>query len=169
MGQKNRHLDKILWLLYEHPEKAFTVREIAKHTKIPKSSVQQYLQDLKKQHFVNAENKIINSLLMKIKKINHFVEKIVSSGLLECLIAELNPSCIILFGSIRKGESVKESDIDIFVESALKKKLKLTSFEKELAHSIQLFVEPDIHNLPPQLFNNVVNGIKLYGSFKVKK
>ena len=52
---------------------------------------------------------------------NYFMEEIVKSGLVDYLIENLNPSCIILFGSIRKGDSVGESDIDIFVESFVKK------------------------------------------------
>ena len=168
MGLKYEKVDKVLELFYEHPQKSFTVREIAISSKIPKSTVQKYLLFLKKEKFVDKENRAGTSLQFKIKKINFYTEKIATSGLIDELIAQLNPSCIILFGSIRKGDSVKESDIDIFIESPFQKKIKLTFFEKKLGHSIQLFVEQDIHNLPPQLFNNVVNGIKLYGSFKVK-
>jgi predicted nucleotidyltransferase len=80
----------------------------------------------------------------------------------------LNPSCIILFGSIRKGESDKTSDIDIFVESSVKKSLDLSKFEKKIGHKIDLFIESDLKNLNSNLFNNVINGIKLYGSFKIK-
>ena len=51
--------------------------------------------------------------MFKIKKINYFIERIVASGLIDFLVENLNPSCVILFGSIRKGESVRESDIDL--------------------------------------------------------
>jgi len=102
------------------------------------------------------------------KKINYFAEKILTSGLVDELVTKLSPSCIILFGSIRKGDSVKESDIDLFVESPVKKEVNLKKFERKLKHKIQLFIESDINNLQPNLFNNVVNGIKIYGSFKVK-
>ena len=161
-------MDKVWEFFYEYPQKSFTVREIAISSKIPKSTAQKYLLFLKKEKFVDQENRAGTSLLFKMKKINFYTEKIVASGLIDEFIAKLNPSCIILFGSIRKGDSVKESDIDIFIESPVQKKIELTSFEKKLGHSVQLFVEQDIHHLPPQLFNNVVNGIKLYGSFKVK-
>ncbi len=79
-----------------------------------------------------------------------------------------HPSCIILFGSFRKGESVKGSDIDLFIESSKKIELNLNKFEKKLSHDLQLFIEEDIKKLQPRLLNNVVNGIKLYGSFKIK-
>ena len=109
-----------------------------------------------------------NTTLFKTKKINYYTEKIITSGLLEEIIKKLNPGCVILFGSIRKGESVKDSDIDLFIESQTEGKIDLKKYEKKLKHKIQLFIEKDIHKLQPQLFNNVVNGIKLYGSFKIK-
>ena len=44
----------------------------------------------------------------------------------------------------------------------------LNVFEKKLGHKIQLFTEADINNLPDRLFNNVINGIKLEGFFKIR-
>ena len=79
----------------------------------------------------------------------------------------MNPSCIIVFGGVRKGEYDKESDVDIFVESSESKNVDLSSFERKLKHRIDLFVEPNINKLSKPLLNNVVNGIKVYGSFKI--
>jgi predicted nucleotidyltransferase len=107
-------------------------------------------------------------LRFKTKKIHFFVEKIVESGLINELIQELNPSCIILFGSFRKGDSTSESDIDLFIETPLSKKIDLKKYTKILRHPVDLFIEKDLHTLQPPLVNNIVNGIKLYGSFTVK-
>lgn len=159
---------RILELYYEYPDKEFTVREITKLTNIPRATAHKYIVELKKQDLITKDNKAQNTLLFKTKKVNYFIEKIISTGLIEYIVKELNPSCIILFGSIRKGESIKDSDIDIFIESSLKKNISPKIFEKKLKHKIQVFVEPDIKNLQPNLFNNVVNGIKLYGSFNIK-
>jgi predicted nucleotidyltransferase len=104
----------------------------------------------------------------RIKKINYYVEEIVKVGLIKYLVEELNPSCIILFGSFRKGDSVKESDIDLFVESSIKKDLNLKKFESKLGHKVDLFVENKISNIQENLFNNLINGIKLYGNLKIK-
>ncbi len=161
-------MNKILEVFYEFPDENFTVRKLAKLAKIPKATIHKYLSFLKKQKLITQENQPENTLLFKIKKTNYFTEKIVSSGLLEELIVNLNPSCIILFGSIRKAESVKESDIDLFVESSVRKEIDLSKFEKKLKHKIQLFVKSDIRKLNIELLNNVLNGIKLYGSFKLK-
>lgn len=169
MGQMDKKGDRILEVFYEWPQKKFTVRELAKMTKVPKSTVQKYLTVLKKEKLILEGNLANNSdLLFKTKKINFYVEKVVESGLVGGLVEKLNPSCIILFGSIRKGEAVKESDIDLFVEAPVEKKLELEVYEKKLKREIQLFVHKDIKDLPDHLFNNVTNGIKLYGSFAIK-
>ena len=166
MGQNNK--SKILQLYFENPDKKFTVREVSLKTKIPKSSVHRILSELKKEKIISKEGEFFRSNLSKIKKINFYVEKIVEVGLLDYLISELNPSLIILFGSMRKGDSVKSSDIDIFIETCVEKNIDLSSFEKKLGHKIELFLENDINNLQKNLFNNVINGINLFGSVKLK-
>lgn len=166
MGQKDK--EKIIGVFFESSSKKFTIRDLNKITKIPKSTAHKYLNELKKEGLISKENKAENSLMFKTKKINYFLEKIISSGLINEIISKLNPSCIILFGSISKGESVKESDIDLFIESQVKKEINLSKFEKKIGHPIQLFVESNINNLQKNLLNNVINGVKLFGSFKVK-
>lgn len=155
-------------LYFEFPQKAFTVRKIAAQTKIPRATVQRYLHEMKKEGIINEKNEAEMNLLYKIKKTHFFIEKIVISGLLDELIGTLNPSCIILFGSVRKGDSMENSDIDIFVETKMKKIPDLKKFEKKLSHAIDIHPASNIHTLPDALFNNVVNGIKLYGSIKIK-
>lgn len=171
MGQNNiqkiTKKEKILELFYEFPNRKFTIREISNLTKIPRASAHKYFDELKKEKLI-VKDIASTSFLFKIKKINHFIEKIVLSGLIDDLINRLNPSCIIIFGSVRKGDSVKESDIDIFIESSIKKNIDLKKYEENLEHKIQLFIESNMNKLQPHLFNNVVNGIKLYGSFKIK-
>ncbi len=166
MGQTIEN--KILELYYEFPEREFTVRELAKLSGVPRSTVQKYLVQFRKTKFIDRGNKILNEELFKIKKINYFIEKIVESGLIKHLVENLNPSSIILFGSVRKGDSVRESDIDLFVETYSKKEIDLTKYEKLIGHKIQLFIEKNINRLHDNLLNNVVNGIKLYGVFSIK-
>lgn len=167
MGQKNTP-NKILELFYESPTKRFTVREIAKQTNIPKSTVQNYLNELKKKNLITRDNEASNTDLFRIKKINHFIEKIYASRLIEELKKTLIPSCIILFGSFRKGDSEKDSDIDLFIETTKKEIPDLSKYERKLRHKLQLFLETNINNIPERLLSNVINGIKLEGYFKVK-
>ena len=168
MGLKTKKQDKILELFYEYPVKSFTVREIANKTKIPKSTVQNHLKELKKLGLVTRDNKASNNELFRIKKVNHYIEKLYKSGLITRLKNVFKPSCITLFGSFRKGDSVDSSDIDLFIETTRKEIPNLIEFERRLGHKIQLFIKADINKLPKRLLNNVVNGIKLEGYFKVK-
>ena len=154
--------EKILRVYFENPEKEFTIREISSLTKVPRATVHKKLKELKQEKYFEDE------LFFKIKKSNYYIEQIFSVGLIDYIVENLNPTCIILFGSFRKGEYDKNSDIDIFVESFIKKDLDLKKFENKLGHKIDLFVETSLNKLNSNLFNNVVNGIKLYGSFKLK-
>ena len=158
---------KLLEVYFENPGKSFTIRELSSLASMPKSTVQRILSNLKKEELVNNDNTPNENIRFKTKKINFFIERIVDSGLVEDIVRNLNPSCIILFGSIRKGDSDKESDIDIFIESALNT-FDFSEYERKLKHPIQAIIEPSLKKLQPHLFNNVVNGIKLYGAFKVK-
>ena len=173
MGREN--VDKVLEVFYEFPAKKFTVRELSKLTKVPRATVHKVLVGLKKEGMVDGEGRAETNLLFSTKKVNYFVEKIVRSGLIDFLAEELNPSVIILFGSLRKGDSVKESDIDIFVESFSKKRgfegqegFDLEKFEKKIGHEIQLFVHESIMDVNKNLRSNIINGIKLYGYLKTK-
>ncbi len=166
MGQITE--EKILRVYFENQGKGFTVRKLSNLTKIPRSTVQIKLNSLRKLKLIGRENVAETSLFFKIKKINYYIEKIVECELVDYLVEELNPSCIILFGSFRKGDSIKSSDIDIFVESCVKKEVNLTKFERRLGHRVDLFIKPKISNLHGNLFNNVINGIKLYGNIKLK-
>ena len=168
MGQMDKKLDKVLELFYEYPEKKFTIREVAKATKIPKSTVQQYLGELKKTNLISKENEVLYSDFFRIKKIHFYVEKLFESGFINYLEKKLLPSCIILFGSFSRGESVKDSDIDIFIETTKNVALDFAPFEKKLKHKVQVFKEKKVTGLPDRLFNNVINGIKLKGYLKIK-
>ena len=168
MALKNQKWNKILELFFEFPTKEFTVREISRKTKIPTSSVQRYLADLRKDGFISKENRAVITPYFKFRKTFFIIDRIFKSGLIGYLDDKFNPSCIILFGGARKGEYDKESDIDIFIESIKETKADLAEFEEKMGHCIQLFVEKDINDLNPRLRNNVINGIKLAGYFKIK-
>ena len=158
-----------MWLLFEHPGKRFTIRQIASKTEIPPSSVQRYVKEIRKEGLVASDNRAASSQYAKFIKAAFMIDKLFQSGLVEYLDKKLSPSAVIVFGSARKGEYDHESDIDIFVETTKEAKVELQEFEKKIGHPIQLFAEKDISNLQPHLLNNVVNGIKLEGFFKVRK
>ena len=164
----NQKWNRVLKLVFEYPNQKFTIREISKRTKIPSSSVQRYLEELRKEGVITKENRPIVTPYFKFKKAFFIIDMLFKIGLIDYLNETLTPSAIIVFGSIRKGEYEHESDIDIFIETTKKHEVNLSDFEKKMNHKIQLFIEKDINDLPPKLLNSVVNGIKLKGYFKIK-
>lgn len=168
MEQQNYKWNKILEYYYEYPLMRFTVRELAKKSRLPVTTVQRYLTEMKKAKILSKNGKLLESLSQKFRKSFFMLDKVVDSGLIEFLELELNSSVIIVFGSIRKGEYDKNSDMDIFVESSSKKDIDLLKFERKIGHKIQLFIESDVNELPSNLKNNVLNGVKLSGYLAIK-
>lgn len=168
MAQTNQKWDKILELVFEFPNQKFSIREISKKTNIPSSSVQRYLKELRKEGIIDKENKFVISSYSKFLKTFFIIKKMHNSGLIDYIEKTFIPETVILFGAIRKGEYDNESDIDIFIATTKKQKLELKKFEKKLNHKIDIFIRKDIKELPDDLFNNVLNGIKLGGYFSIK-
>ncbi|MBI5072817.1 nucleotidyltransferase domain-containing protein [Candidatus Woesearchaeota archaeon] len=169
MKQKYQKWNKMLELFFEQPEKQFTLREIVKQTKIPLATAQRYVKELQEQNIITREIKANATPYFRFRKTFFLIDKLFTSDLMEYLEKEFSPSVIILFGSVRKGEYDKQSDIDIFVETTAEpKNISLKEFEKKLGHKIQLFIEKDINHLPKDLRNNIINGIKLRGYFQLK-
>jgi len=166
MGQR-----KILRLFFQEPNRNFGIREIAKITKIPKTSTARYIRELLKDNLIKKTKGAYigndTNFFFKLYKKAYFLEELYRSGLIEFLEEKLYPKCIILFGSFAKGEYVKNSDIDIFVQ-AKEKAINLTKFEKRIKHKINLFFEDKFDKLSNELFNNIINGIKIQGYIKLK-
>src|SRR3989338_367665 len=167
-SEKVGQVEKALLYFYEHPNTSVTIREFAQTLRWSKSTTHAYLQLLQKKEIISSDHKWIDSWQNHIKKTNFYIEKVVESGLIDYLELELAASAIILFGSFRKGESQKDSDIDLFVECARERALNLKKYEQLLGHNIELFTRKKITQLPQNLLNNVVNGIKLKGYFTIK-
>ena len=160
--------NKIIEYFMYNKGKNKSVREISKQLKTPVTTTQRHIKLLRSDKIIDGDNKLNYTINVKLKKMNFFLSKIISSGIVEHLIDEYNPTCIILFGSIQKGEYSEGSDIDLFIESENKNIPNLSKYEQILGHKLEIFIENDIKNLPNNLYNNVVNGIKLYGGFKAK-
>ena len=169
MGQ-----DDILELFFEEPNKICQIREIARLTKTPKSTVSRRIKELIKMRIITKKKDNIVGYIANesnphyriYKKIN-FLEKVYRSGLVGYLEDKFYPKCVILFGSFSKGEYNKQSDIDVFIQ-ATEKEYELKKFERKLKHAVNLFFEEEISKLSSELFNNVINGTKLSGYIKIR-
>lgn len=163
---------KIKELFFENPSQEFYLRQIAKLTGTPKTTVSRILKQLLKEKLILRKKSVpfdkyianTENTLYKFYKKYFIIEKLYKSGLLEYIVNETHPKALILFGSCAKGEYNKNSDIDIFVNSS-ETALNLEKFR--LKHKINLFFEPNILNLSKELRQNITNGIILYGMLRL--
>ncbi|MEK6963849.1 MAG: nucleotidyltransferase domain-containing protein [Nanoarchaeota archaeon] len=163
---------KLKELFFEHPSDEFYLRQIAKLTRIPKTTVSRLLQELLKEHLVvrkktkpfnHYQANTENPFYIFYKK-HHLLEKLHHSGLIDYLVEKTTPKALVLFGSCAKGEYTEKSDIDLFIQSS-PTPLNLKRFK--LQHEISLFFEPDLSKLSTELRNNILNGILIYGAIRI--
>ncbi len=172
----------ILIPFFEEPNRKYHLRELAKLLKLSPATVKKNIEYFLKTNLVKEKRERnlrlfganLESKIFREYKKFYTIMKILNSGLLEKLVDEFLFPTVILFGSAAKGEDFKNSDVDIFVLSNSKKETNLEKFEKQIRRKIQLFVmnSEELSQLAkknPELFNNIVNGIKLEGFLKVVK
>ena len=174
---------KVLELFYKFPEKEFSLSDIAKEAGVAKANLGVILASLESIELIRIEKltKIWRvkanqeNWIFKRSKIVYNLNFIYQSGLVEFLDQAYNhPKSIVLFGSFRKGEDTSGSDIDIAIESDEAKEYKilglrqLADFEKSIGKSIQIH-EFNRKIIDVGLFNNIANGILLWGFLEVKK
>ena len=166
MGQ-----NKVIEVFFEEPNRVFQIRELSRSIKVPKSTVVRKLNELKKQNLIQKRAKgfIANESYSKYRVMKKllFLDKIYNSGLIPYLEEQFNPRCIILFGSFSKGEYHKESDIDIFIQSK-EGECNLKKIERFLKHRIHPIFYDKFSDIGDELFNNIINGIKLSGYIKLR-
>jgi len=76
------------------------------------------------------------------------------------------PDVIILFGSASRGEDLKQSDVDLYLQCK-EKSLELKKYEKILGRIIKIFFEEDFNKLSKEFRNNIINGVILKGYLRV--
>jgi predicted nucleotidyltransferase len=173
---------RVLEVLFQYPEKEFSLSDIAKEARVAKPHIGAILANLEQIGFITITKL---SKIWRIKanqqntnfvksKIIYNLNFIYQSGLVKFLEDHFhNPKAIILFGSFRKGEDFSTSDIDIAIETDEMKEYEtlglreLSDFEKEIRKRIQIHLfnkkNVDIH-----VFNNIANGIVISGFLEVK-
>ncbi len=167
MGQ-----DTVKELFFENPSKLFYLRQIAKLTKVPKSTVARILNHLLKEELIVKEKSepfdkyranTENSVYRFYKK-QFILERIYHSGLIDYIVDHAHPKTVILFGSCAKGEYDERSDIDIFIESPEAD----MDFDKfKLKHIINPYFAKNIAEISKELRQNIINGSILYGMLKI--
>ena len=189
--KKNRKLiikssaQRILEVFLKYPEKEFSLSDIAKEAGMAKTHLGDVLRILHKGEVISI-TPLSNIWRIKANQTNPFFIKskiiynlniIYQNNMVEFLEEHFNnPKAIILFGSLRKGDDISTSDIDIAVEISGHKEYTilgskeipgLSEFERYFNKKIQIhvFTRKDIDI---NVFNNIANGIVLEGFLEVK-
>jgi|SRR3989344_330025 len=172
LDKYNRY--KLLKLFLDSPTESFRLREIARLTKISPPSVMNYLKEFENEGLIKKQIKRDipfytairdNSNFVLYKKISIIFE-LNNSGLIDYLWDKLSPQGIILYGSSAKGESIENSDADLFILGR-EGKIDIADFEKRLGRKIHLLFKDSLKKIPNELKNNILNGIILKGYIKV--
>lgn len=169
-----------LKIFFENPEREFHLREIARILKKNPVTVKRRLEyfvkigvlNLKKErkfHFYSSNTE--NPRYKEIKR-KYNLDKLINSRLLDFLKREFNLPTIVVFGSFERGEDNKNSDLDLCLITETKKEVNLQDYEKIINRNIQLhrFSIDEFKKLKfknKELFNNIINGYKIYGFIEV--
>ena len=175
--------NKIMKVLFKYPEKEFSLSDLAKEAGVAKANIGKILDEFQNIELINIEklSKIwrikpnqTNSIYVR-SKIVYNLNFIYGSDLVELLVDYFNnPRSIIVFGSFRKGEDLSNSDIDIAIESDEAKEYKITGlrelsgFESIIGRKIQIHLF-NRKSIDRGVFNNIANGILLWGFLEVNK
>lgn len=164
---------KLLKIFLDNPTESFRLRELSRLSKISPLSVSNYLKEFEKEGLIkkyikrevpfyqairDTPNFILYKKLSIIYELNH-------SGLIDYLWESLSPSAIILYGSFSKGDSIENSDIDLFIIGK-ETKIDLEKYQKLFGREIHLLFKQEPKKIPKELKNNLINGIVLKGYFE---
>ncbi len=175
--------NKIIEVLFRYPEKEFSLSDLAREAGVAKANIGKILEEFQEVGLISIEKL---SKIWRIKanqtnwlyvrsKIVYNLNFVYKSGLVEFLVDYFkNPKAVVLFGSFRKGEDLSNSDIDIAIESDEFKEYQsmglreLAEFEQIIGRRIQIHLFSR-ENVDIEVFNNIANGILLWGFLEVKK
>lgn len=167
-------------LFFEEPNREFHLRELSRILKKSPVTIKKYLSEFveigvlrcRKDNILEIYSANLENFYYKEYKKIYNKFKIIDCGLLDFLKVEFNIPTIILFGSYERGEDNKNSDVDIFILSEIKKDLKLEKYEKLINKEIQLHImnKKEFENTKknnPCLINSIINGTILSGIIEV--
>jgi predicted nucleotidyltransferase len=173
----------VMTQFFKYPSLDFTLSETAKNTNLSKATVSRIIQELKAIGFVTVKDLGViyrikangDSPVYRREKVMYNLHMLIRSNIVEFLIQKFNnPKCIVLFGSYRKGEDDKGSDIDVAIEvpegtkTGIFRFEELKGFEKIMERhvNVQVYSRKEIDG---NLFASIANGILLYGFLEVSK
>ena len=160
--------EKIMNFFYENPREKLNLKTISEKTNISHMSVLRAVNDLVKEELLNIKKTKLESIvslnIQKTKELRRLynIKKIIQSGLVEYLEKLFEyPKAIVLFGSYSFGEDNGTGDIDIAVQTKLKKNYNVKLFEKKLNRTIEIFTFNE--KTKDELKKSIYNGYVLRG------
>ena len=168
---------------FKYPSIEFTLSEVARNTGLSKASVSGIINNLREVGFVEIKDLGVvyriranaDNYIYKREKIGYNFASLIRSNIVEFLVNKFrNPKCIIVFGSFRKGEDDRGSDIDIALEVSKGENTgifvysEFKEFEKLLERKVTVHAF-ERGKIDDNLFVNMANGIVLHGFLEVRK
>lgn len=170
MVQKSSYL-KTLEVFFQEPITIHFIKEISKKVKIAPTSIRMNIKQLLNESLIiSKKSKPFNGYIANrdnedfifYKRIYNFYSL---KEIKDYLSKHLSPKLAVVFGSYSLGEDIEGSDIDFLILSKSKKKLDLTSFEKELKREINVIIIKDLKKLDKNIIKRVYNGFVICGGF----
>lgn len=178
---QNYNFYRLLSVFLNEPTRKFGWKELSKKLRLGPPSTKKYLDQIRKEGIITAENFGARTLYRANRESRKFrffmtfdiVMKIESCGLIESLNKAYGYPTVILFGSYSTGEAVEGSDIDIAVITESTKKFDLADYERHLKNEIQLFrfSKSEIKGMEKKnssLFNGIINGYVISGRIGIE-
>ena len=177
---QNYNKYRVLQVFFDNPlpeGTGFQLREISRKISLAPTSVKNYLGKLEEEKLIIKRSHRIhnypvyianreNEYFKFLKKIDIQL-RIYQSGLIDYIEEDCMPEVIILFGSASRGEDIKKSDLDLFVQSK-PTDLELEKYEECIKRKINILYSESIKELSKELKNNIINGIIIKGYLKIK-
>jgi len=165
---------KLLKLFLDSPTESFRLREISRLIELSPPSIINYLKEFEEEGLVKRMVKRDVPFYSAMRDNPKFIEYKKMSiifelnyiGLINYLWDKLSPEGIVLYGSFAKGESIEDSDIDLFILGK-DQEIKVDTFEKKLNKKIHILFKKSMKDVPNELKNNILNGFVLKGYIKV--
>jgi len=180
----NKNTWKILSFFFDNPYLDIHLRELSRITKVSIFSAKvsvDYLLSLnllteKKVGRMRYLKPNMDNLFFKYLKISFSIKKIIDSGLIEYLSQNVpGIFCIVLFGSVARGEDDKNSDLDLLVIGQRTKKLYFCKFENKIGRKIKPIIlkwaewKKESEKNRAFYLEIITTGISLYGRLPVLK
>ena len=161
-------------MFFREPGKEHSLADVTRKAKLAHTSVKAHLAALKKEgiireraelqggrRYIKYRADVENGAYRSAKRVQNLL-RLEETRLIAFLQEKMLPDAIVLFGSYARGEDVEESDIDLYLACETEAP-DLAPFERKLGRRIRLHRRAEFRRYPPELKNNIANGIVMSG------